>query len=56
MNLNNKEIESVSDLEPFERYKYLIKRIADWGMLLRRVFQRFRNRTGELLKNKDDYT
>jgi hypothetical protein len=29
MKLNQKEIESVSSLEPFKRYQYLIKRIAD---------------------------
>ncbi|MCL6265158.1 DUF2750 domain-containing protein [Flagellimonas myxillae] len=30
MNLNSKEIESVSKLEPFKRYNYFIKKIADF--------------------------
>ena len=29
MNLKTQEIESVIKLEPFERYKYSLKRIAD---------------------------
>ncbi|MFD0863711.1 DUF2750 domain-containing protein [Sungkyunkwania multivorans] len=29
MKLNAKEIESVSNLEPFKRYQYLIKKVAD---------------------------
>ncbi|AQY22605.1 DUF2750 domain-containing protein [Riemerella anatipestifer] len=28
--MNQKEIESVVLLEPFERYKYFIKKVADW--------------------------
>ena len=30
MNLTRQEIESVSKLEPFKRYKYFIKKIADF--------------------------
>lgn len=30
MNFSEKEVESVSKLEPFERYKYFIKKAADW--------------------------
>lgn len=30
MRLNEKEIESVSSLKPFDRYKYFIKRVADF--------------------------
>jgi hypothetical protein len=33
MKLANKEIESVSKLEPFERYQYTVKKIADWERL-----------------------
>ncbi len=33
MNLNTKEIESVSRLAPFERYKYFIKRVVGFGFL-----------------------
>ena len=29
MNLNKFEIENVSSLEPFKRYKYLLKMMAD---------------------------
>jgi len=29
MKVNQKELESVSNMEPFKRYQYLIKRIAD---------------------------
>ena len=29
MELHSKEIERVSNLEPFERYKYFLKRVAD---------------------------
>ena len=28
--MNSKEIENVISLEPFERYKYFIKKLADW--------------------------
>lgn len=28
--MNPKEIEKVISLEPFERYKYFIKKVADW--------------------------
>lgn len=28
--MNPKEIENVISLEPFERYKYFIKKVADW--------------------------
>ena len=30
MNINKQEIENVSRLEPFKRYKYFIKKIADF--------------------------
>lgn len=33
MELHPKEIETVKNLEPFERYKYFIKRIADFEIL-----------------------
>ena len=31
--MNNKEIESVSNLEPYKRYLYFIKRVADFEEL-----------------------
>lgn len=33
MNINKQEIENVSRLEPFKRYKYFIKKIADFEEL-----------------------
>lgn len=33
MKLNKKEVESVSKLEPFKRYKYFMKKVADFEEL-----------------------
>ncbi len=33
MGLNSKEIESVSKLKPFKRYKYFMKKVADFEEL-----------------------
>lgn len=33
MKVSQKEIESVLKLEPFQRYKYFMKRVADWEVM-----------------------
>lgn len=49
--MNQKEIENVISLEPFERYKYFIKKIADWEIF----FTLLNEKGGYALSELDEY-